>query len=175
MKTNIHFRSYLAQLFLKWKMFHTKVVEKLETHILFSIFFFFRKLCRLWDNVGKCYRAEEATDENMAQARCMLDNYGYKYTVTAGCTIIIVSPLKQWWHRHASMWRYTYTAWKVAWYLKTVLIVNFRRLHSLKETPLEAIFFTLACYLLLQLVLVTSVRSPVISQTCVLCRLWLSC
>jgi hypothetical protein len=35
MKTNIHFRSYLADFFLEREMFQTKVVEKFETHILF--------------------------------------------------------------------------------------------------------------------------------------------
>jgi len=33
-------------------MFQTKVVEKLETDILYSTTVF-RKSCRLWDNVGK--------------------------------------------------------------------------------------------------------------------------
>jgi len=31
-------------------MFQTKVVEKIITHILFSVTFFPRKSCRLWDN-----------------------------------------------------------------------------------------------------------------------------
>jgi hypothetical protein len=35
MKTNIHFWSYLAQSFLKWAMFQTKVVQ--EKHILCSL------------------------------------------------------------------------------------------------------------------------------------------
>jgi len=35
-------------------MFEANVVQKIKTHILCSItFFFFRKSCRLWDNVGK--------------------------------------------------------------------------------------------------------------------------
>jgi len=33
-------------------MFQTKVVEKIKTHILFSVTIF-RKSCRLWDNVEK--------------------------------------------------------------------------------------------------------------------------
>jgi len=33
-------------------MFQTKVVQKLETHILCSMTIF-RKSCRLWDNVEK--------------------------------------------------------------------------------------------------------------------------
>jgi hypothetical protein len=46
-------------------MFKTKVVEKIKTHIFFSIFFF--------ENVEKCGRTGQATDDNMAQAHCMLD------------------------------------------------------------------------------------------------------
>jgi hypothetical protein len=41
MKTNIHFLSCLAQFFLEGKISQTKVVEKLETHILRSGTFFF--------------------------------------------------------------------------------------------------------------------------------------
>ena len=36
MKTNIHFWSYLAQFFLEWEMFQTEVVEKAQTHVLYS-------------------------------------------------------------------------------------------------------------------------------------------
>jgi hypothetical protein len=49
---------------IKKKVFRTKVVEKLETRILGSVFFFFRKsFCR----------AGQATDDNMTHAHCMLD------------------------------------------------------------------------------------------------------
>jgi len=41
-------------------MFQKNFVEKIKTHILFSITFS-RKSCRLWDNVEKCGRAREAT------------------------------------------------------------------------------------------------------------------
>ena len=53
-------------------MSRTKVVEKLETHILCSVFFF-EKTRRLRDNVEKYRRAGQASDDNMAQAHCMLD------------------------------------------------------------------------------------------------------
>jgi len=54
MKTNMHLWSYLAQLFLELEMIQTKVVEKIKAHIACSIaFFFFRKSCRLWDNMDK--------------------------------------------------------------------------------------------------------------------------
>jgi hypothetical protein len=39
---------------------------------MFSILFL-KKKYRLWDNVGKCVRSRQATDGNVAHARCMLD------------------------------------------------------------------------------------------------------
>jgi len=53
-------------------MFQTNVVDKFKTHILCSVTFP-RKSCRLWDKVGKCGRAWQATDDNTAHAHCMLD------------------------------------------------------------------------------------------------------
>jgi len=38
-------------------MFQTTVGEKIETHILCSITFFFRKSCYLWDNLETLYGA----------------------------------------------------------------------------------------------------------------------
>ena len=35
MKTNIRFFNHVAEFVLEWKMFQTKAVEKIETHILF--------------------------------------------------------------------------------------------------------------------------------------------
>ena len=40
MSTNIHLWSYLAQFFLEWEMFQTKVVEKIKTRISCSLTFF---------------------------------------------------------------------------------------------------------------------------------------
>ena len=52
MNAHIHFSSYLAEFFLEWQMFQTKVVDKIKTHILYSITFS-QQLCHLWDNVEK--------------------------------------------------------------------------------------------------------------------------
>jgi hypothetical protein len=79
MKTNTHFLSYIAQLFLEWKKFQTKVIEKDKTHILYSVTVF-RKSRRLWDKVEKHGRAGQATDENMWHAHWILDTLGYKRT-----------------------------------------------------------------------------------------------
>jgi len=37
METNIRFWSYLAHFFLEWEMFQTKVVEKIKTHVSYSV------------------------------------------------------------------------------------------------------------------------------------------
>jgi hypothetical protein len=73
MKTNIHFKNYLAHFLLEWEMFETKFIEKTKTHFFLSVMYL-RKSCRLWDNVKKYGRAKEATDDNMAHAQYMLDN-----------------------------------------------------------------------------------------------------
>jgi len=54
-------------------MYHTKLVEKIKTHILRPIFFSPRKLCHVGDNVGKYGRPVQATDDNMAHAHCLLN------------------------------------------------------------------------------------------------------
>ena len=71
MKANTVFLSHLAHFFLVWEMFQTKFVEKIKTHILYSVTFF-RKSCRLWENVEKYCTAGQATDENIAHAQCMM-------------------------------------------------------------------------------------------------------
>jgi len=53
-------------------MFHTKVVEKIKTHILYSITLF-PKSYRLWDNVQNSCTAGQATNDNMAHAHCIRD------------------------------------------------------------------------------------------------------
>jgi len=53
-------------------MFQTKCVEKVKTHILYSITFF-RKSCRLRDNVEKYGRVVQATGDIAAHAHCVLD------------------------------------------------------------------------------------------------------
>ena len=73
MKTDIRLWSYLAEFFLEWEMFQTKVVEKIKTHILCSVTFL-RKSYRLWDNVEKYRSAGQITGDNKAHAHYMLDN-----------------------------------------------------------------------------------------------------
>jgi len=73
MKTEIHFWSYLAQFFLEWEMFQTKVVEKLKTHIL--CFVTFSKNIAVYEIMQEIYNtAGQATDDDMPHAHCVLDN-----------------------------------------------------------------------------------------------------
>jgi len=52
MQTNILFLSYLAQFFLEWEMFQTKLVEKIKTHFLIGNFFFETRAFyeKMWKN-----------------------------------------------------------------------------------------------------------------------------
>ena len=52
-KTSVHFWSYLAHFFLEWEMFQTKAVEKIKTHILCSVTFFFPKIVPFVIKCGK--------------------------------------------------------------------------------------------------------------------------
>jgi len=61
-------------------MFQRKALEKIKTHILYSVTPF-RKSCRLWDNVEKYCRAGQDTNCNMAHAHCMLDTQGCRQTL----------------------------------------------------------------------------------------------
>jgi hypothetical protein len=48
-------------------MFQTKFVVKMKTHVLCSVTFF-RKLCRLGDNLEKYRTAKQATEDNIIGA-----------------------------------------------------------------------------------------------------------
>ena len=74
MKTNIHFLSHLSEFILEWEICQARVVEKIKKkeHIFCTIAFFFRQPYLLWDNAEQCSRAGQATDDNMANAHCLL-------------------------------------------------------------------------------------------------------
>jgi hypothetical protein len=107
MKTTTHLWSYLAQFFLEWEMFLTKIVEKIKINILCEITL--KKSRRLWDNVEKYRIAGQATDGNTAHAHCMLDNYGYKHTIRICNAYGFSSATMVTWTR-LSITRYTYIA-----------------------------------------------------------------
>ena len=84
-------------------MFQTKVVQKIKTHILCSITFS-QKSYHVWDNVEKCGRSWEATDDSIT--RCM---HFACWITKATDTQIIASP-QQRLHKHPPLLCFTYTA-----------------------------------------------------------------
>jgi len=68
---NKHFWSYLARL-LRIKNILYSFVEKIKAHVLSSVTFF-RNSCLLWYDMEKYGGAGHATDNNTANALCMLD------------------------------------------------------------------------------------------------------
>ena len=66
------------------------ISDKIYTEHAFFMFgnFFFRKSCRLWDNVEKFCTAVQATDDSMTQAHCMLDNKRYKHILRICNTLL---------------------------------------------------------------------------------------
>jgi len=87
------FLSYLAQFFLEWEMFRTKVVEEIKTHVLWSMTPPHRYNRAVYEIMRKKYcGVGQAIDENTAHAYCMLDTKGYKNTLS--CVILIPFPLQ---------------------------------------------------------------------------------
>ena len=106
MKTDVHLWLYIAEFFLEWEMFQTKVVEKIKTHILCSITFFFRKSCRLWYNVEKYCTAGQATDDDIIRRmRCACR---ITKATNTHSQYVIAFPLLQSSHERALVLRYTY-------------------------------------------------------------------
>jgi len=71
MKTNAHFWYYLAEFFLEWEMFRTKVVDEVKTNILFQYLFSEK---RVFYEKAEKYRTGKKWQYIMAQAHCILDN-----------------------------------------------------------------------------------------------------
>ena len=77
MKTFSHLWKYLAEFFLESGMFQIKCLDNIKTHISCSINFF-RKLCRLWDDVEKFGKEiGHKRRSTITHARCMLGKQGY--------------------------------------------------------------------------------------------------
>jgi hypothetical protein len=84
-------------------MFETEIVEKMKTHILCSLTFFPRKLCRLWDNVKKYCRAGQATDGSIIR-RMRIDCWITKATNRHSEYVILVAfPRQKWFRERAAM------------------------------------------------------------------------
>ena len=125
MQTNVHFRSYMAQLFLELKMFQTKFVEN-SKHILCSIKFFFFENHAVY---GKTWKSIlERGRPQMTIWRMRIACWIPKATDThSACVILIAFPLQQWQHAGASMFRYMYSACLVETALEILNFYGTRR------------------------------------------------
>jgi len=108
MKTEMHIWSYLAQSFLEWEMFRRKVVEKIKTHILYSMLFFFeiRVVYEImWKNSVEACRSQ-TTIWRMRAAYWIpkLTNTHSEYIT------LIAFPLQHWLHERSSVLRNTHIA-----------------------------------------------------------------
>jgi hypothetical protein len=75
MTTNTQYSSYLAQLFLEWELFQTKVVEKIKTHFMFNNTFSKSKTQNTFKKRFFENRVYEIMWKNMTHAHCILDTY----------------------------------------------------------------------------------------------------
>jgi hypothetical protein len=103
MKTNKHVLSHLAQCFLQWEVFQTKVVQKIKTHFVFSNFF-----------PPETRAVYEIMLKNTVQPDrpqmtiwCMrIACWVPKATNTHSEYVILIAfPLQQWLHKRASLLR----------------------------------------------------------------------
>jgi hypothetical protein len=106
-------------------MFQTKVVEKIKTHILSSItffYFFFYEI--MWKNIVELDR------QQMTNTACRIP----KTTNTHSQYVIFIAfPLQQWLHERTPVLRYTHTVSRVTFlYVHIcVLLSNINRLLSI--------------------------------------------
>jgi hypothetical protein len=91
-----------------------EVVERIKTHILRSVNFFSRKLCRFWGNVDKFCRARQATADDLIRrwkdTICIQDNLGKDRETHSGYVIITAFLYQQCLRERATMLRYKHIA-----------------------------------------------------------------
>jgi hypothetical protein len=73
MKTSVYFFVISGSLLLRTRNVTTRSYREIKIHIFLLNNFFFRKSCRLGENVEKYCTVGQATDDSMAHAPCMLD------------------------------------------------------------------------------------------------------
>jgi hypothetical protein len=94
---------------LKWEMFQRKHCREIKTQ--FCVLHFFLKIVLLWDNVEKCCRARERTDDNIMRhmfLACWITKATDRHSEYA---IIIAFPWQQLLCERASMLRIFMRTW----------------------------------------------------------------
>jgi hypothetical protein len=111
-------------MFTSMKISRTKVVEKIKTHILLSIFFF-RKSCPLLDNVKKYGRARQATVDRRMRFECCFTK---AIDTHSEYVIFIAFPRQQWLYEGASMLNlYLYC---LSYYFSSGFVLQYSKLRN---------------------------------------------
>jgi hypothetical protein len=74
LQANIHFWSYFAYFFLEWEIFQKNVVEKIKTHVLYSVTF------RMWANVKKILHSRTGHRYKYGACALHIGYMGLKHT-----------------------------------------------------------------------------------------------
>ena len=123
-------------------MFQTKVVEKIKTHVLCSVTFFFENRALfeiMWKNIVERDRPQMTIRRTRIACRIPKVTNTHTEYVT-----LIAFPPQQWLHERASLLRYTNTACLVIMYIPIILkSYSNSFLHLLRGLP--PFFFPLLC------------------------------
>jgi hypothetical protein len=112
MKTDAHLWSHLAEFFLEWEMFQTKVIDKIKTHFLCPVTFFMENRAYeiMWKNIIERGRPQTTTWRMRIAFRIP------KVTDTHSEYVIIIGfPLQQWLCESTSMLRRMYLVFVISW------------------------------------------------------------
>ena len=124
MKTSLHFWSYLAQFSLKLEMFQTNFVEKIETHILYSITFFFENR-GVYEIMWKKNVVEPGRPRMTIWRKRVICWISRVTNTNSEHVIRIAFPLQQWLHERASILRYNYIPYFVHLGISWTRVIKF--------------------------------------------------
>ena len=98
-------------------MSQKKAVDEMKTNVSYSItFFFFRKSCRLWDNVEKYGRARQAKYDNIIRRMRFACCIPKATDTHSEYIILIASPWQQWLRERVSMLCHAQIACRVTFF-----------------------------------------------------------
>jgi hypothetical protein len=96
MKTNVHFRSYLAQFFLEGNIFRTKYVEEIKTNIFCSVIFPFFENRKVYEVMWKNIVEQDSPHMTIWRMRLACWITKATNTHTKVVIILIAFPQQQW-------------------------------------------------------------------------------
>ena len=129
----------LLNYFLKWEMFQTIFIEKIKTHILFSIACGW-KMCSLWDNVENYGRAKQAIADNTVHCMHTACWITKAADICSEYEILIAFPWQYWLHECASMlclYVHCLSSWIACTAIKSIFLTAAVSLYFIKSVLLS--------------------------------------